>query len=138
MPGPAWKSAKSAKPRWESSARRRSGATQIGVSGPAENENNAHPPGASTRASSSKNGIMLASVTSSKAPSPKGRRAASACSTGWRRFGRKADGEGRDRTGDTTVFSRVLYQLSYLAAGVKCSAAPCGLRAACAPARPPR
>jgi hypothetical protein len=25
------------------------------------------------------------------------------------------DGEGRDRTGDTTVFSRVLYQLSYLA-----------------------
>ena len=28
------------------------------------------------------------------------------------------DGEGRDRTGDTTVFSRVLYQLSYLAARV--------------------
>ena len=27
------------------------------------------------------------------------------------------DGEGRDRTGDTTIFSRVLYQLSYLAAG---------------------
>jgi hypothetical protein len=27
------------------------------------------------------------------------------------------DGEGRNRTGDTTVFSRVLYQLSYLAAG---------------------
>ncbi len=26
------------------------------------------------------------------------------------------DGEGRNRTGDTTVFSRVLYQLSYLAA----------------------
>jgi hypothetical protein len=26
-------------------------------------------------------------------------------------------GEGRNRTGDTTVFSRVLYQLSYLAAG---------------------
>ncbi len=25
------------------------------------------------------------------------------------------NGEGRDRTGDTTVFSRVLYQLSYLA-----------------------
>jgi hypothetical protein len=25
------------------------------------------------------------------------------------------DGEGRNRTGDTTVFSRVLYQLSYLA-----------------------
>ena len=24
-------------------------------------------------------------------------------------------GEGRDRTGDTTIFSRVLYQLSYLA-----------------------
>src|SRR5439155_12133823 len=26
------------------------------------------------------------------------------------------DGEGRNRTGDTTVFSRVLYRLSYLAA----------------------
>ena len=26
------------------------------------------------------------------------------------------NGEGRNRTGDTTVFSRVLYQLSYLAA----------------------
>src|SRR6266550_111414 len=26
-----------------------------------------------------------------------------------------ASGEGRNRTGDTTVFSRVLYQLSYLA-----------------------
>jgi hypothetical protein len=25
-------------------------------------------------------------------------------------------GEGRNRTGDTTVFSRVLYRLSYLAA----------------------
>jgi hypothetical protein len=25
------------------------------------------------------------------------------------------DGEGRNRTGDTTVFSRVLYALSYLA-----------------------
>ncbi len=24
-------------------------------------------------------------------------------------------GEGRNRTGDTTIFSRVLYQLSYLA-----------------------
>jgi hypothetical protein len=27
----------------------------------------------------------------------------------------RRDGEGRNRTGDTTVFSRVLYQLSYLA-----------------------
>ena len=27
------------------------------------------------------------------------------------------DGEGRNRTGDTTIFSRVLYQLSYLARG---------------------
>ena len=27
-----------------------------------------------------------------------------------------ANGEGRNRTGDTTIFSRVLYQLSYLAA----------------------
>jgi len=26
-------------------------------------------------------------------------------------------GEGRNRTGDTTIFSRVLYQLSYLAEG---------------------
>ena len=26
-----------------------------------------------------------------------------------------SDGEGRNRTGDTTIFSRVLYQLSYLA-----------------------
>jgi hypothetical protein len=25
------------------------------------------------------------------------------------------DGEGRNRTADTTIFSRVLYQLSYLA-----------------------
>ena len=29
-------------------------------------------------------------------------------------------GEGRNRTGDTTVFSRVLYQLSYLAAASNC------------------
>jgi hypothetical protein len=29
---------------------------------------------------------------------------------------RRPGGEGRNRTGDTTVFSRVLYQLSYLAA----------------------
>jgi hypothetical protein len=29
--------------------------------------------------------------------------------------GMDASGEGRNRTGDTTVFSRVLYQLSYLA-----------------------
>src|SRR6185437_13335664 len=27
----------------------------------------------------------------------------------------EGDGEGQDRTGDTTIFSRVLYQLSYLA-----------------------
>jgi hypothetical protein len=26
-----------------------------------------------------------------------------------------SNGEGRNRTGDTTIFSRVLYQLSYLA-----------------------
>ena len=30
-------------------------------------------------------------------------------------------GEGRNRTGDTTVFSRVLYRLSYLAAASKSS-----------------
>jgi hypothetical protein len=29
----------------------------------------------------------------------------------------RGGGEGRNRTGDTTVFSRVLYQLSYLALG---------------------
>src|SRR5882757_2347602 len=29
----------------------------------------------------------------------------------------RLSGEGRTRTGDTPVFSRVLYQLSYLAAG---------------------
>jgi hypothetical protein len=28
---------------------------------------------------------------------------------------RVLDGEGRNRTADTTIFSRVLYQLSYLA-----------------------
>ena len=28
----------------------------------------------------------------------------------------RKSGEGRNRTGDTTVFSRVLYRLSYLAA----------------------
>jgi hypothetical protein len=30
-------------------------------------------------------------------------------------WGMARGGEGRNRTGDTTVFSRVLYQLSYLA-----------------------
>jgi hypothetical protein len=34
---------------------------------------------------------------------------------GGRQNGVDRDGEGRNRTGDTTVFSRVLYQLSYLA-----------------------
>jgi hypothetical protein len=32
-------------------------------------------------------------------------------------IGRSGDGETRTRTGDTTIFSRVLYQLSYLALG---------------------
>ena len=32
------------------------------------------------------------------------------------RFQGLPDGETRTRTGDTTIFSRVLYQLSYLAA----------------------
>ena len=31
-------------------------------------------------------------------------------------FQGEKNGEGRNRTGDTTIFSRVLYQLSYLAA----------------------
>jgi hypothetical protein len=30
------------------------------------------------------------------------------------------DGETRTRTGDTTIFSRVLYQLSYLALAERC------------------
>jgi hypothetical protein len=29
----------------------------------------------------------------------------------------RSDGEGQNRTADTTIFSRVLYQLSYLARG---------------------
>jgi hypothetical protein len=33
-----------------------------------------------------------------------------------------ADGETRTRTGDTTIFSRVLYQLSYLAEREQASA----------------
>ena len=33
-----------------------------------------------------------------------------------------SDGETRTRTGDTTIFSRVLYQLSYLASALKASA----------------
>jgi hypothetical protein len=32
-----------------------------------------------------------------------------------------SDGEGQNRTADTTIFSRVLYQLSYLARGGKAS-----------------
>ena len=31
-----------------------------------------------------------------------------------------ASGETRTRTGDTTIFSRVLYQLSYLALAGRC------------------
>jgi hypothetical protein len=42
-------------------------------------------------------------------PSPVGSETVVTCSP-------EKDGEGRNRTGDTTVFSRVLYQLSYLAA----------------------
>ena len=34
------------------------------------------------------------------------------------------DGEGRNRTGDTTIFSRVLYQLSYLAREKRSVVAP--------------
>src|SRR3954454_16245859 len=43
---------------------------------------------------------------------------------------RLGDGETRTRTGDTTIFSRVLYQLSYLAAGGKASVllSGCGCR----------
>src|SRR5581483_8827715 len=35
--------------------------------------------------------------------------------------GEQVYGEGRNRTGDTTVFSRVLYRLSYLAPAGKCT-----------------
>ena len=35
------------------------------------------------------------------------------------------NGEARNRTGDTTIFSRVLYQLSYLARGGKASGGGC-------------
>ena len=41
---------------------------------------------------------------------------------------RTSDGETRIRTGDTAIFSRVLYQLSYLAAG--------GDASGCDPERP--
>jgi hypothetical protein len=45
-------------------------------------------------------------------------RSASRCSTvnTTARYEVSVYGEGRNRTGDTTVFSRVLYRLSYLAA----------------------
>lgn len=33
------------------------------------------------------------------------------------RTGAPGDGEGQNRTADTAIFSRVLYQLSYLAVG---------------------
>ena len=36
----------------------------------------------------------------------------------------RASGEGRNRTGDTTVFSRVLYRLSYLAAAPQSTEVP--------------
>ncbi len=60
-----------------------------------------------------------------------------------RRF---TDGETRTRTGDTTIFSRVLYQLSYLAAtadgtgnrlGFAAPLSRCHRRPTCAPGRPP-
>src|ERR671918_623926 len=40
--------------------------------------------------------------------------------------GPSASGEGRNRTGDTTVFTRVLYRLSYLAPGRRSVAAVSG------------
>jgi hypothetical protein len=36
-------------------------------------------------------------------------------------------GQGRSRTADTTIFSRVLYQLSYLASSASFPARPAGL-----------
>ena len=41
------------------------------------------------------------------------RRGGKALITGYYQYG-----EARNRTGDTTIFSRVLYQLSYLAEGL--------------------
>ena len=38
------------------------------------------------------------------------------------------NGEGRNRTGDTTVFSRVLYRLSYLAAAFQFIRLGCRVR----------
>ena len=53
--------------------------------------------------------------------------------------GRGGSGEGRNRTGDTTVFSRVLYQLSYLAPAFGSVARPVGALAWIrSPARPAR
>ena len=43
--------------------------------------------------------------------------------------GALGDGEGRNRTGDTTVFSRVLYRLSYLARTAQSSRAKLGASA---------
>ncbi len=48
-----------------------------------------------------------------RAPREKGKRLAAR--------GEAKDGETRNRTGDTTIFSRVLYQLSYLAERVDAS-----------------
>jgi hypothetical protein len=45
--------------------------------------------------------------------------------------GRVSYGEGRNRTGDTTVFSRVLYRLSYLASRRVSVAKPCGSLGPC-------
>src|SRR4051794_10393445 len=46
---------------------------------------------------------------------PGRRHSAQAYTDAQRPQGTPADGETRTRTGDTTIFSRVLYQLSYLA-----------------------
>src|SRR5829696_7129397 len=63
--------------------------------------------------------LCLIALTGDEAPTMCCSRTSSctASSNGSPPCGRAADGEGRNRTGDTTVFSRVLYQLSYLAAG---------------------
>jgi hypothetical protein len=68
-PAPASKIRKVRETAAPSSLAQRSGRTQIGVSGPAENENT-DPPRAPTRASSSKNGIMFASVDEVEEPRP--------------------------------------------------------------------
>ncbi len=67
---------------------------------------------------------MAATVPDGAGIRARGPRAASLVgAAGAAPVGRFVDGETRTRTGDTTIFSRVLYQLSYLAAAGEDNAA---------------